>query len=367
MPKISIIIPVYNVDKYIEKTINYLIEQTYSDFEIICVNDGSTDNSLKILNKMSKVDNRIRIINKKNTGAGDSRNKGLEESKGEYVIFLDADDIFLPNMLDVNMKALLSDTSIDMTFFCYSSYYNKTKKIVPKPFQTQKLIDDNKYILNTNDIKKYGFHITNHTPWNKVYKKSFIIKNNLKFSNLDSNNDVSFVISSYTKAEKIYFIKDTLLYYREFREGSISKTRSKKPFNIIKALKEVEDFLDKENLLNEFSKPYYTFMITSLATGIQASEKSIVEQYYNETKLLLSDEKHMKLMDREEKTSAADEHKRIINNSYTSYKVKYIILKRFLSVRIKNNKKTYKFLSIPILQKESLESQITYKVLGIKI
>jgi glycosyltransferase involved in cell wall biosynthesis len=98
LPKVSIVIPVYNVENYLKECLNSLINQTFKDIEIICVNDGSTDNSLNILNEYSQNDNRIKVFNQSNSGAAISRNNGIKEANGEYLAILDADDIYYSTM-----------------------------------------------------------------------------------------------------------------------------------------------------------------------------------------------------------------------------------------------------------------------------
>lgn len=106
MPKLSVIVPVYNVEKYLKECINSIINQTLKDIEIICVNDGSTDNSLKILEELSQLDNRIKIINKENGGLASARNAGMKVASGEYYTFIDSDDFIDTNAYEtvINKK-----------------------------------------------------------------------------------------------------------------------------------------------------------------------------------------------------------------------------------------------------------------------
>nr|MCR4662874.1 glycosyltransferase [Endomicrobiaceae bacterium] len=101
MPKVSVIVPVYNVEQYLRQCLDSIINQTFKDFECICVNDGSTDNSLTILQEYSKKDNRIKIINQKNSGSSVSRNNGIKQALGQYVSFVDADDWITDNYLEI--------------------------------------------------------------------------------------------------------------------------------------------------------------------------------------------------------------------------------------------------------------------------
>jgi glycosyltransferase involved in cell wall biosynthesis len=116
MPLVSIIVPAYNADKYITETIDSVIAQTFTNWELILVNDGSTDNTLKIVENYSLNDKRISFISKPNTGVSDTRNEGITKAKGEYVAFLDADDVWLPNNLAKKTDCLIKNTQVDFVF-----------------------------------------------------------------------------------------------------------------------------------------------------------------------------------------------------------------------------------------------------------
>ena len=136
-PKVSIIIPVYNVEKYLEQCLDSIINQNLKNIEIICINDGSTDNSLKILKKYAKKDNRIIILSQTNLGAGAARNRGLAVAKGEYLSFLDADDFFYENMLSEAVHKLETSQS-DIAVFEVDLYDNKIQKIIPDTWVVKK-------------------------------------------------------------------------------------------------------------------------------------------------------------------------------------------------------------------------------------
>ena len=121
MVKISIIVPVYNTEPYLEQCLDSIINQTLEDIEIICVNDGSTDNSLSILEEYASKDNRIRIINQENKGQGFARNNGLKNVNGEYVLFVDSDDWIELNTCEALYKKV-NELDLDMLFFCATSY-----------------------------------------------------------------------------------------------------------------------------------------------------------------------------------------------------------------------------------------------------
>lgn len=124
--KISVLIPIYNVEKYLGECLESIINQTYSDLEIICINDGSTDNSLSIINKYAKLDDRIVLIDKENSGYGDSMNRGLSIAKGEYISIVESDDFIEKDMLGVLYEKMAS-YNLDVVKCKYNRYWSKTR------------------------------------------------------------------------------------------------------------------------------------------------------------------------------------------------------------------------------------------------
>ena len=122
---VSIIVPVYNVEKYLSKCIESLINQTYTNIEILLINDGSTDNSKKICEQFKEKDSRIKLINKENGGLSDTRNKGLQEAIGKYIAFVDSDDYINENTVEDNLKTAI-EKNADIVIFCFK--YKRCKK-----------------------------------------------------------------------------------------------------------------------------------------------------------------------------------------------------------------------------------------------
>ncbi len=125
IPKVSIIIPVYNVEKYLKECLNSVVNQTLKEIEIICVDDGSTDNSLSILEEYAKKDNRINLLKQENSGAGAARNKGLDSARGEYIYFLDSDDFLELNAIEILYNQIAKNQA-DICFFKFYKYNQQT-------------------------------------------------------------------------------------------------------------------------------------------------------------------------------------------------------------------------------------------------
>ena len=172
-PKISIIMPIFNSENFIEDCLNSLLNQTFKNFEIICINDGSTDNTLKILYEFEKKDERIYIINQNNLGAGVARNVGMKISKGEYLIFLDSDDIFNETMLE-ELYAKIKGNNLEIVICNSKNFYtfNNKKIFYHKKYSFSKKQNMlfNKMFSSLN-IKKDFFNTFNWWPWDKIFKK----------------------------------------------------------------------------------------------------------------------------------------------------------------------------------------------------
>ena len=240
MPQISIVMPVYNSEKYLKDTLESLRQQTFQNYELICVNDGSTDKSLEILEDFNKkYNNFIKIISTENQGAGTSRNYGFQFAKGETTIFLDSDDYFHPNFLE-ELYNQYKKTNSDIVICKYDvtlpdgSLYLKNQGI---RFDTIL----KKEIFNKYDIPDYIFCFCNYSPWNKLYKTEFIREHNLKFDNIPYNNDVFFVILSLFFADKITTVDKILVNYKIFNpESATSKRKQSGNLNLCQIFDRLE-------------------------------------------------------------------------------------------------------------------------------
>lgn len=270
MPKVTIIVPVYNTEKYLKKCIDSLINQTLKDIEIICINDGSPDNSLKILDEYKKLDDRIVIINKYNEGISVARNIGIKISKGEYIGFCDSDDYVdfdyfenlynsaKENNCDIAVGGIkrVKDGKIKDFYTCYQSKFGKIFK--------DKLI-----LTNTPD---YNY------VWNKIYKKEYLLNNNLEFEPNILFEDMRFTPQAIYFANKLITVPNTYYYY-VMRKNSIVHTK--------KNIKEHKKSYDFEinflcsrginiNEVTTITKRYKLFGMTILKTKI----KNGITTYY---------------------------------------------------------------------------------------
>ena len=259
-PQISVIIPIYNCEKYIKECLSSLIKQTFKNFEIICINDGSNDDTLKILKKFEAKDERIIIFNQNNSGPGIARNVGMKKSKGEYLIFLDSDDIFKKTMLEelyIKIKENDSDVVI-----CNSQNFEK-KKWWKKFYEKNYLINDNiikQKTFSSLDIEKDFFNLFIWWPWDKLFKRKYIENLGIEYQNLKSSEDLFFVAASVIAAKKISYLDKILINHRIGIKNSVSNSRQKSWDNFYYALKELKKFIKEKGLYKRFKQDFINYV-----------------------------------------------------------------------------------------------------------
>lgn len=214
-PRVSMVVPVYNAESFLEKSISYLLNQTFADFELILVNDGSKDKSGEICDKYALKDKRIKIIHKENGGAGSARNAGIEIAVGEYITFPDADDIVHNNMLEVVVNEITTK-AVDLVIFSYENICieGETATIKNRNKLFNKTIIDNQVECRMLwfDIRKINISQLN-TPWNKLYKLNIIKDNNIRFPDIRRAQDAVFNLKYYDRISSISVIDEILYSY----------------------------------------------------------------------------------------------------------------------------------------------------------
>ena len=287
MVAISIVIPVYNIEKYLKECLDSILNQTFKDFEVICVDDGSKDNSLNILNEYAKKDLRFKIISQENAGAGAARNNGLKLAQGEYVQFLDADDYFEPTMLE-EMYNKSQEFNADLVV-CSAKKVNEKGEIIEdsNPLWPIRLnITPLDKVFNWRDYPIDILKMFCVVPWNKLCKREMLVKNNIDFQNLSSSNDVAFGHKVKICAEKIVVFDRQLINYRYNHVESISKTRAKNAINIIHSAKEVKEFLIKRGLYTELENAFIKAYKNHIRSGISLCNNEQYEKFVEEFKVL---------------------------------------------------------------------------------
>lgn len=288
-PKVSIIIPAYNCDKYIGKCIESVKNQTYENIEIVIINDGSTDKTKEVISSYISKDSRIIYIEQKNSGPSTARNNGIDKSTGDYIVFIDSDDTVAINYVDRLLKVMLSEKN-DITCCGYrdiSIYGN---------------IDCSDFIYETNDIKKQDFLYkvcqgTGGVLWSKIFKKEIINKNNIRMNkDIFMCEDLIFVLQYGSYCNNFGYVDEYLYNYNRLNDYSISSNISKTYLhNYIEVCKDIEKLL----LVNSFEKEVVDGIIanriqSAITTIIDSEVKSINSKGFrkvcNNIKNIISEE-----------------------------------------------------------------------------
>ena len=217
-PIVSVIIPVYNAEKFLKQCLNSVISQTLKEIEIICVDDGSTDNTNAILKAFSEKDQRITVIHQQNAGAGAARNNGLRRAKGKYLSFLDADDFFEKTMLERAVSKIEEDQAEFVVFRC-NQYLEDQKKFKNIRYSLREETLPPYLPFNFRQITGNVFKTFVGWAWDKVYLREFVEKNQLLFQEQRTSNDMLFVFSALVLAKKITYLNDVLAHQRRNNES----------------------------------------------------------------------------------------------------------------------------------------------------
>ena len=239
MIKVSVIIPVFNTEKYISKCLSSLVNQTLDDIEIICVNDGSTDNSLEIIEKIANNDARIKIINQEHKKQGAARNAGLRIAEGEYIGFVDSDD-----WVDLNYYEMLYNTAkkydADIALATNVRIGNgKTKKRLE--------ITEEKTAETLQEKIDIGNQVKNPCPTNKIYRHSMLKENNIIWQEGVYCEDKLFTIQAIYYANKIVTVPDVNYYYFRNPNSTVHTKSEKHTLDKNNAKKAVLNFLREQN------------------------------------------------------------------------------------------------------------------------
>jgi len=259
-PKVSVIIPVYNTEKYLHECLDSVIKQTLKEIEIICVNDGSTDGSLSILDEYAARDNRIIVITQENKGAGVARNTGLEIARGEYLYFLDSDDLLKLSMLKKLYKGAIKSDA-DITICNYKKYNVQLKRYFKSPFDNRNNRFPAKESFSFDDIPGKLFKVMNNETWNKLFNKKFIMSNSIRFQELKSTNDLLFTWCAIIASRKINFINKKLMTHRELDNNNIQSKNDNNPLDFYYACNSFKDYLIKNNKYERNKEKFGNFFL----------------------------------------------------------------------------------------------------------
>ena len=281
--KVSVIVPVYNTEKYLERCIRSILNQTYSNLEIICINDGSSDNSLHILQCLKKEDERIIIINQQNKGVGEARNVGIEVSTGDYISFVDSDDVIDQNYFEILMNNAIH---YNLDIVCSNICAISNNGIV-YPFEKQ--ISES-ILTNNQEIKDYLNFKISPAVWGKLYRRGLI--GEIRFPTININEDFIFEWEVIKKSQRFLKTNNTHYNYYEDRIDSLTKKKfSQSNMSIIEHANQVlkDIYIGYPQLSIDAKNYFYAFILHNLTiyyryikecdgSNLYVDEKNIMEK-----------------------------------------------------------------------------------------
>ncbi len=268
--KISIIIPIYNAEKYLRECLDSVIGQTLQGIEIICVDDGSTDNSLRILREYSGKDERIKIIEQVNSGAGAARNAGIAVAQGEYLAFMDADDVYCPEALELAYSKV-NECNSDMVVFDAVFFDDKSEWQV---CQLNKFLLGGRQTYSVCSEPKFLFQIAACNPWTKIFRREFIQKAELQYQEIKTANDLCFVCSAMACAERIAVLDKPLVKHRVLHSGNLQSVKVKTPVDFMLALEQLKRNLQQLGLWNQLKQSYLNCALNHFVYNWQTLDKN---------------------------------------------------------------------------------------------
>lgn len=280
MIKVSVIVPVYNAEKHLRQCLDSIISQTMREIEIICIDDGSSDGSVKILEEYSLKDSRINLIRQKNSGAGAARNRGLEAATGEYLSFLDSDDFFEPDMLAAAYKKAKEENS-DIVVFGADLYWNDSDYFEDADWTLQKKRLPYTYPFAGTEIKSNPFRAFVGWAWDKLFRTKFIRDGGYKFQEQRTTNDMLFVYSAIVDAERISIIDTVLAHQRRNVAGSLSVSREKSWHCFYTALTALRDHLKQSGKYDRFERDFIDYALHFSLWNINSLKGQSYKKLYN--------------------------------------------------------------------------------------
>jgi len=254
--KVSVIMPIYNAYDYLGIALHSVLTQTLSEIEVICIDDGSTDPSLEIVKDFQKEDSRVRIVTENNAGPSTARNKGIIRARGEYMIFLDADDFFEPTLIERLYERAERD-NLDITVARFDLYNNKRVEFSPAVEEEHGNVFAGDAVVSKNEYPHYILSTTTGYVWNKLFRTSFVKKKELAFApELYVFEDVHFVCAALSLAERVGRIDEVLIHHRIYSDQARAK-QFKKYYNQVPVVYlKIKEFLAHHGMYVPLMRSY---------------------------------------------------------------------------------------------------------------
>ena len=283
MVSVSVVVPVYNVEEFLGECLESIVNQTLKDIEIICVNDGSKDRSLDILNEYASRDSRITVIDQENGGHAVATNRGMELAEGEYLFLMDSDDILELTALEETYNRA-EEKNVDFVIFQAVNYYmEKDEYIKEENYSMNELADFvGDSVFSYRDIKDFIFNIS-VTPWSKLYKRDFIEKNSIRFPEGLIFDDNVFFFDVLFAAERITFLRKHL-FKRRWYPTSSTRAGDERFLNYIPISNLIWDIFKRYEVFDEFKQELYAKKVSTVYYWYSQIQNEFKELFFSEMK-----------------------------------------------------------------------------------
>jgi glycosyltransferase involved in cell wall biosynthesis len=256
-----------------------IISQDYKDLEIIAINDGSSDGSLAILHEWAAKDTRIKVIDQVNAGPGSTRNRGFDVATGEYIIFLDPDDIFHQSYLSALYKTALQ-TEADVVICASEMRDYQTGEVTVEDWTLRRDLLPKSPVFSGRDVGANAFRITIGWPWDKLFKVEFLKKHNLRYPDLRNSEDGVFVYPAICLAERIAVVKTPLVQHVMNRNDSLSNSRKDAALCFFDALRAVRDKLCADGVYDIFEQGFLGWVLDFCLWNLETAHPDDQEEIY---------------------------------------------------------------------------------------
>lgn len=268
---VSVIVPVYNTEKYLEQCLNSILGQTLRELEVICVDDGSSDGSVDIIKKMAEKDGRLRLLNQKNAGGGAARNLGLSKARGKYLMFLDSDDYFLPELLE-KLAARCEETKAQVCVCKARCYHEDLGFETPEPAALREEFLPEKEVFHWKDMPEGIFNAFHNWPWNKMFLASFVREKQLSFQEIRRTNDLYFTCRALMEADRITTVKEELIWYRVGISGSCQTTNREAPLDFFQAFAALKEYLEDRGVFEQVKRSFVNHALDGCIANLNSQE-----------------------------------------------------------------------------------------------
>lgn len=254
--KVSVIMPIYNAYDYLRPAIDSVLDQTLRQIELICIDDGSTDNSFELIKEYQKKDERIRIVTETNAGPALARNNGIKRARGEYLAFLDADDFFEPTLLE-KLYQTAKERDLDIAITDYDIFNSRKASFESaQPAEYENIYEENEVTSKTISPDKI-FLSTNGAAWNKLFRRSFVTEKQITFlQDVKIYEDVYFVVSALSLAERVGKVFEVLLHHRVYSDQARAKTFRKHYSQVLSVYLAMKEFLRQNGMYSPLSTSF---------------------------------------------------------------------------------------------------------------